>query len=302
MNEELETAKEELQSTNEELTTVNDELHTRNQEMGEVNSDLLNLLSTVDLPVLILDVNKRIRRFTPKARGILNIIPSDIGRPLDDIKPNLQVANLEQLISEVIETITVHESEVQARDGRWYRMQIRPYKTIDNKIDGAILSLIDIDGLKHHVNEMEEAKVEAERANRSKDEFLAVLSHEIRTPLTSMLMQAQSLGRGSTDAKVKRAAETIERGTRTQMKLVDDLLDVSRIVAGKLKIESTLVDLGAVINEAVETVSAPAEKKALKVNIVPMRLSARPWRSGAVAPGRCQPAWQCHQVRLKMGR
>jgi chemotaxis methyl-accepting protein methylase/signal transduction histidine kinase/chemotaxis response regulator CheB len=268
MNEELETAKEELQSTNEELTTVNDELHTRSQEMGEVNSDLLNLLSTVDVPVLILDVNRRIRRFTPKARGILNIIPSDIGRPLDDIKLNLQVANLEQLISEVIETITVHESEVQARDGRWYRMQIRPYKTIDNKIDGAILSLIDIDALKHHVDEMEEAKLEAERANRSKDEFLAVLSHEIRTPLTSMLMQAQSLGRGSTDAKVKRAAETIERGTRTQMKLVDDLLDVSRIVAGKLKIESTLVDLGAVINEAVETVSAPAQKKALKVNVV----------------------------------
>ena len=268
MNEELETAKEELQSTNEELTTVNDELHTRSQEMGEVNSDLLNLLSTVDVPVLILDVNRRIRRVTPKARSILNILPSDIGRPLDDIKSNLQVANLEELIAEVIETITIHESEVQARDGRWYRMQIRPYKTIDNKIDGATLSLIDIDVLKHHGDEMEQAKLEAERANRAKDEFLAVLSHEIRTPLSSMLMQAQSLGRGTTDAKVKRAAETIERGAWAQVKLVDDLLDVSRIVAGKLKIESKPVDLGAVINGALETVSAPAQRKALKINAV----------------------------------
>lgn len=168
MNEELETAKEELQSTNEELTTVNDELHTRNHELGAVNSDLLNLLSTVDVPVLILDVHRRIRRFTPKARGILNILPSDIGRPLDDIKPNLQVDNLEQRIAEVIDTITVHESEVQARDGRWYRMQIRPYKTVDNKIDGATLSLIDIDGLKRQVDEMEKAKLAAESVNRAK--------------------------------------------------------------------------------------------------------------------------------------
>ncbi len=91
MNEELETAKEELQSTNEELTTVNDELHTRNQEVREINSDLMNILSTVDVPILILDRERRIRRFTPKARTILNVLPTDVGRPLEDIKSNLQL-------------------------------------------------------------------------------------------------------------------------------------------------------------------------------------------------------------------
>src|SRR5207302_1639541 len=83
-NERLETAKEELQSTNEELTTVNEELHSRNQEVNLINSDLVNLLSTVDVPVLILDIDRRIRRFTPKARSILNVLPSDVGRALDD--------------------------------------------------------------------------------------------------------------------------------------------------------------------------------------------------------------------------
>ena len=96
---------------------------------------------------------------------------------------------------------------------------------------GATLSLIDIDALKHHVNE-------AERANLAKDEFLATLSHEIRTPLSSMLMHAQLLGRGDLDpVKIKRAADAIERGTRMQVRLVDDLLDVSRIAAGKLQLD-----------------------------------------------------------------
>ncbi len=269
MNEELETAKEELQSTNEELTTVNDELNTRNQEVREINSDLMNILSTVDVPILILDRERRIRRFTPKARTIMNVLPTDLGRPLEDVKSNLQLGDLDQKISEVIETNQMHESEVQDRSGCWYRMQIRPYKTIENKIDGATLSLIDIDALKHHVNEAERARGEAERANLAKDEFLATLSHEIRTPLSSMLMHAQLLGRASLDpAKIKRAADAIERGTRMQVRLVDDLLDVSRIVSGKLKLDQGPVDLCAVVRAAVEGVAGVAEAKAVTFHVV----------------------------------
>src|SRR4029078_8749442 len=95
MNEELETAKEELQSTNEELTTVNDELQSRNQEVTQVNSDLLNLLATCDSPIFLLARERRIRRFTPKARSILNVVQADLGRPLDDIKVNVDVPDLD---------------------------------------------------------------------------------------------------------------------------------------------------------------------------------------------------------------
>src|SRR4029079_3368384 len=174
--------------------------HSRNQEVNVINSDLVNLLGTVDVPILILDMSLRIRRFTPKARSILNVVPTDVGRPLDDIKVNIVVPNLHELISNVIESNTMHESEVQDRSGRWYRMQIRPYKAVDNKIDGATLSLVDIDSLKHHVAAAEQAKAEAERANLTKDQFLATLSHELRTPLSSMLISAQML-RKSDDPK-----------------------------------------------------------------------------------------------------
>ena len=162
------------------------------------------------------------------------------------------------------------ESEVQDRDGRWYRMQIRPYKTTDNKIDGAILSLVDIDALKHLVGESQQARSDAEQANRSKDLFLAVLGHELRTPLASLLLQAQMLRRAKVvdTAKLARAGDVIERATRMQIQLVDDLVDVSRIVSGKLKVELRAVDLRAVVRAALDGVSGSVERKSIDLQVI----------------------------------
>ena len=402
MNEELETAKEELQSANEELITVNDELHSRNHELHQVNGDLVNLLDTVDLPVLILDVDRRIRRFTPKARSIMNVLPSDVGRPIDDIRPNVDVMDLDQRIADSIATGSLKESEVQDREGRFYRMQIRPYRTTDNRIDGAMVSLVDIDLLKHNVRDAEwardyaagiveavqvplvvldehlralsaneafylefgvtpestegktlfewgggawdspqlrsalegllftaasgfqgheveldfaarkrwlslsartvksrigvpmvllaiedithrkqaeaervallvearAAKEEAERANLAKDEFLATLSHELRTALGTMLMHAQMMRRGELDDdRIKRGSEAIERCVNTQSQLIDDLLDSSRIVSGKFKIEMEAVDLAAVTHAAIEAISGQAERGSIAIEV-----------------------------------
>ncbi|HZU95517.1 MAG TPA: CheR family methyltransferase, partial [Planctomycetota bacterium] len=158
LNEELETAKEELQSTNEELTTLNDEMRSRNTELNLVNSDLLNVLGSVEIPIVIVDGERRIRRFTPRARPLLNLVPADVGRPLDDIKTSLRVGDFDSQIAEVIESARVSESDVQDRDGRWYRLQIRPYLTIDKKIDGAVLSIVDIDALKRALDTAEWAR------------------------------------------------------------------------------------------------------------------------------------------------
>jgi two-component system CheB/CheR fusion protein len=144
-NEEMQTAKEELQSTNEELRTVNDELKSRNGEISILSDDLANTLGSIKLPVVLLGHDLRIRRFTPIAEKLLNMIPSDIGRPFRDITSTLVVPDLENLLREVIATAVGHEQKVQDRNGRWYLLRLHPYRTADRRIDGVVLVLLDID-------------------------------------------------------------------------------------------------------------------------------------------------------------
>ncbi len=147
-NEELETAKEELQSTNEELSTINEEHENRNQELMSSNNDLANLLASVELAIVILSDDLRIRRFTPTAKTLLNLIDADMGRPIGNIRPNVNIPDLEQRVREVIDTMSAQSSEVQDRDGRCYTLSIRPYKTLDNRIEGVVMSFINIDSTK----------------------------------------------------------------------------------------------------------------------------------------------------------
>jgi two-component system CheB/CheR fusion protein len=142
-NEELDTAKEELQSTNEELNTVNEELRGRNDELSRVNSDLVNLLSSVQIAIVIVASDLRIRRFTPIAERVLNLIPGDVGRPIGHIKPNIDCPDLEGLITQVIDTVTPAEREVRDTQGNVFTLRIRPYKNLENRIDGAVLALFD---------------------------------------------------------------------------------------------------------------------------------------------------------------
>lgn len=400
LNEEMETAKEELQSTNEELSTLNEELHARNNELDSANSDLVNILGSVEIPLVIVDSMRRIRRCTPRARPILNLLPTDIGRPIDDIKPNLSVENFDRKIQAVIASVTMQEEEVQGRDGRWCRLQIRPYLTVDKKVDGAVISVIDIDTLKRaldaaewardyaraaveavqipllilderlkilsanrafyrayaaqpfvagleHVyaamagvwdipelrealgralsddagfyklevehdfktlglrfismsgravlmpnaeqiillsledtterrrgeserarllQEANAAKASAEEANRTKDLFLATLSHELRTPLSTLLLTSQMLMRTNLDdAKVKKAGLAIERATRAQSRLIDDLLDITRIMAGKLVMDQSRISLVSVVRQVAATFSEAIAKKRLEL-------------------------------------
>ena len=155
-NEELETAKEELQSTNEELTTLNEELQNRNTDLIQTNDDLHNLFSSFNMPILMLGGDLTVRRFTPLAQKFFNLIPSDIGRRISDINPNLALPDLKHLATEVVESLNVRELEVQDREGHWYSLRIRPYRTADNKIDGVVIVLVDIGEIRQGLEEVME--------------------------------------------------------------------------------------------------------------------------------------------------
>jgi two-component system, chemotaxis family, CheB/CheR fusion protein len=152
-NEELETAKEELQSSNEELLTLNEELLHRNLDLSVLTNDLNNVLVGVDIPVVVLDAGLHIRRFTPLAGRLLNLIETDVGRPFSDVASSLAVSDWDALFAEVIGTVRPIEREVKDKTGRWLSLRVRPYRTSDNKIDGVIVILLDTDMMRRELEE-----------------------------------------------------------------------------------------------------------------------------------------------------
>lgn len=410
-NEELQTAKEEkIQSANEELKTTNEELQNRNEEARSVNDDLNNLLNSVDIPILMIDRDMRIRRFTTAMQDVFNLIGSDTGREVGDIRHNLLIDDLDGEIARVIHTLEVLEREVQNREGHWYLLRVRPYKTSEEHINGAVVVLVDIEAIKHSAEELrisqeyataivehvpqplvvlddqlrvhranrsyyelfqaapehtrgrsffelgngawnhtplreglelllagensglesveveqqfesigdkvlsicavplmlpqleridgermillaiedvterrrletnrtqlvqaEAARAQAEAANQGKDEFISILSHELRTPLNSILGWAQLLQRQSQNPAqhdeqlLAEAIDAIYRNAQSQARLIDDLLDISRIIRGQLRLDFRPVSLARIVRTAVTAIRPSAEGKTISL-------------------------------------
>ena len=147
-NEELETTKEELQSANEELQTVNEELQQRNNALTQTGNDLTNLLNSVNIPLLMLTSDLNIRQFTPPMQRLLSVRAADVGRSISDIRLQLSIDDITPILHDVLETLGPREVEVQDREGRWHLLRVRPYRTADNKIEGLVVVLLDIDQLR----------------------------------------------------------------------------------------------------------------------------------------------------------
>ena len=178
-NEELETAKEELQSGNEELVTLNEQLQKRNTELGYLSDEMSNVLTGVDIPILILGGDRRIRRFTPSAEKLLHLLPGDVGHPIGHIRIAVNLPDLDESISQVIKGMRDVWREVQAADGRWYSVRILPFLTAEHKIDGVLMVFVDVDDLKRsHERSQREQKLITAILNAAKDLLVIVLDRE----------------------------------------------------------------------------------------------------------------------------
>jgi two-component system CheB/CheR fusion protein len=181
-NEELETTKEELQSSNEELSTLNEELQNSNAELTQANNDQLNLMTNVNLPVVMVGKDLRIRRFTPPAEKLLNLLPGDVGRRLGEIRSNIEPDDIELVARTTIENTVFQEKEVRVKDGPWYLLRVGPYKTWEGKVEGAVLSFQDIDGLKRT---LEQTRTFAEALIENARESVLVLDEGLRVTLAN---------------------------------------------------------------------------------------------------------------------
>jgi two-component system CheB/CheR fusion protein len=201
-NEELETSKEEIQSSNEELATVNDELRLRNDDLDRANNDLLNLFSSVQMAVVMVWPDLRIRRFTPLAEKLFNIRSTDVGRSIADLHHRINIEDFPGLLRESIEHGRDVEKEIRSVEGHWYLLRLRPYRTQEGTVDGAVVLLVDINTLAHTQEDLRNRVEELAASERHRNEFLAVLAHELRNPLAPLRNAVQILNRSPGDAAV----------------------------------------------------------------------------------------------------
>jgi two-component system CheB/CheR fusion protein len=179
-NEEMETSKEELQSTNEELETVNSELQSKLEELSRANNDLNNLLASTEIGTLFLDSDLNISRYTPFMTRVFNLIQSDIGRPISDITSKVIYKDITKDSKKVLDTLAVKEEEIQTLEGEWLNMRIMPYRTVDNVIDGIVITFVDVTESRKIKNEISKARQFAESIVDTIREPLLVLDSQLR--------------------------------------------------------------------------------------------------------------------------
>jgi two-component system, chemotaxis family, CheB/CheR fusion protein len=161
-NEELQTSKEELESANEELNTVNEEIQHRNQQLSQLSNDLINLLNSCTIPMLLLGEDLRIRRYTPEAEKVLGFSGNDVGKPLTNVRLSVDVPQLERWMLDVMRDITSRSERIQLRD-KWYKLRITPYRTLENKIDGVVLAMVDVSDLMQRNTHRQKSRSEKRR-------------------------------------------------------------------------------------------------------------------------------------------
>jgi two-component system CheB/CheR fusion protein len=179
-NEELTTSKEELQSMNEEMLTVNAELHAKIEELTNNQDDMRNLLQSTRIPVLFLDKDLRVRRFTEEAKQLVPLIDNDVGRPITDLKMDLLDESFAGDLHVVLDTLQSREKQVKTTEGKWFQMRILPYRTSENRIDGLVITFSDITAIKKLELSIQDARNYAESIISTVLEPLVVLNEDLR--------------------------------------------------------------------------------------------------------------------------
>jgi two-component system, chemotaxis family, CheB/CheR fusion protein len=199
-NEELQASKEELQSMNEEMATINRQLEDKNLELRQISTDLNNLLASASIPIIFLDRELRVRRFTPAATELMRLVPSDLGRSIEHIKERFHDRGLIRDAQEVLDKLVPITTEVQAETRRWYTRAMRPYRTEDDRIDGVCVAFLDISELKQAARQHEEARRSVEAIIAESPAAQLVLDAELRVvTATSSFCKLFQVSRSATE-------------------------------------------------------------------------------------------------------
>jgi two-component system, chemotaxis family, CheB/CheR fusion protein len=243
--EELADSREELQAVNEELITLDAENRRRIVELTQLSTDLQHLLASTGVATLFLDRELHIVRFTPLLGELLSLRTSDVGRHVSDLARLARDQNLEQDAGEVLRSQRSADREARHADGRWFLRRLLPHQTESGRVEGVVLTLMDITARKR-------AELALQDSSRNTNEFLVVLAHELRNPLAPISAGVEVLKAAPGDRRlVEKVAATLGRQTQHLVRLVDDLLEVSRLHGGELQLRTAVIDFREVILDAI---------------------------------------------------
>ena len=267
-NEELVTSKEELQSLNEELTALNSQLHETLDRQRTTFDDLQNVLYSTHVATIFLDTRLNIRLYTPATKALFGIIPSDTGRPLVDLKSLVPDDALLSDATTVMRTLVPIERESQSTDGSWFRRRVLPYRTQEDKIEGVVITFVDITEQKKILQALNEARQEAERANVAKSRFLAAASHDLRQPLQTLVLIQGLLGKAIRSGPPRKLVARLEESLGAMTDMLNTLLDINQIEAGNVKAETTDFSINEILERLRHDFTLHAQAKGLTLRVV----------------------------------
>jgi chemotaxis methyl-accepting protein methylase/signal transduction histidine kinase/chemotaxis response regulator CheB len=276
-NEELQSTNEELQSVNEELFTVNAEYQRKITELSELTADMDNLLESTEIGTIFLDKDLNIRKFTPQVGQTFHLLPQDIGRPIASFSHSfIYEQRLDDEFRRVRDTHEACFREVRSQSGQWWYLRILPYRK-KGSFEGVVVTLIDITSLKRAEERLADAV-------RLRDEFLAMLSHELRNPLAAIQNAAQLLNvTCPEDEQTRDAVDVVHRQSSHLGRLLDDLLDVSRVTQRKIELRPQPCDIAEVVRNALQATRPQLEARRIEFSqsfdeAEPLRVEGDPAR------------------------
>ncbi|MDR3495917.1 MAG: chemotaxis protein CheB [Ancalomicrobiaceae bacterium] len=272
-NEELLASKEELQSVNEELTALNAQLQETLDRQRTTSNDLQNVLYSTDVATLFLDLNLRIRFFTPTTKSLFNVIPSDVGRPLADLHALAVDDTFVADAKAVLVTRKPREREIRSLAEAWYLRRILPYRTHTGGTEGVVVTFTDISERKRTADALETAKRMAQQADAAKSRFLAAASHDLRQPLQTLALLQGLLAQNVEGEKATRLVQRLDDTLGSMTAMLNTLLDINQIEAGTVSAEVARFPVSALLTRLRDEFTYLAEAQGLQFRVVDSSLA-----------------------------
>jgi two-component system, chemotaxis family, CheB/CheR fusion protein len=274
-NEELLASKEELQSLNEELNALNSQLQETLERQRTTANDLQNVLYSTDVATIFLDTRFNIRFFTPATKAIFNVIQSDVGRPLADLKSLAADGALLEDAQKVLESQAPIEREIQAQSGPWFVRRLLPYHASDGKTEGVVITYEDVTERRRAADALSAAKREAELASIAKSRFLSAASHDLRQPMQTLSLLQGLLAKKVVGERAEKLVAGIDQALGAMTGMLNTLLDINQIEVGAVRAETIDFDVNDLLDQLRGELTYQAQAAGLVLRVMPCTLSVR---------------------------